>query len=128
MAAKSDMKNVPPYCVETWIELKRGDTLQVDVLWSQSNGTPVNLTGYTARMQVRPQPGDGAPILDLTSGSGITLGGSAGTIAATAPPATTRTFAPGEYVYDLELTSPTGVVTTIIAGQFVVYADVTRVA
>ncbi|MBN8248335.1 MAG: hypothetical protein J0L84_12950 [Verrucomicrobia bacterium] len=123
------MKTVPPYCVENWIEMKRGDTLQFDALWSQENGDPVDLTGYTAKMQVRPQTADGAPILDLsTGGNGITLGGAAGTIAVTASAATTRTLTPGEYVYDLELTSPTGVVTTIVAGQFTLFMDVTRPA
>jgi len=123
------MKTVPPYCVENWIEMKRGDTLQFDALWAQGNGDPVDLTGYTAKMQVRPQTENGAPVLDLsTGGSGITLGGASGTILVTAPAATTRAIAPGEYVYDLELTSPTGVVTTIVAGTFTLFADVTRPA
>lgn len=123
------MRKVPPYCVEHWIELLRGDTLAESFVWSQSNGEPVNLAGYTARMQVRPQTGEGAPILDLsTAGGEISLNFPPGTIEVNASSVIMETRIPGEYVYDLELTSPIGKVTTIVAGPFIIYADATRPA
>ncbi len=44
------------------------------------NGKPIDLTGYTARMEFRAKQTYASPALSLTSGSGITLGGTAGTV------------------------------------------------
>lgn len=47
---------------------------------AQVNGSPWNLTSYTARMQVRPTVEASTKFLDLTTQNGrITLGGAAGT-------------------------------------------------
>lgn len=49
--------------------------------YKQSNGTAVNLTGYTARMQVRENVSSPTKILDLTTENGsIAIDGSTGTI------------------------------------------------
>lgn len=49
--------------------------------YKQSNGTVVNLTGYTARMQVRETVLSPTKILDMTTENGsITIDGSTGTI------------------------------------------------
>jgi hypothetical protein len=43
--------------------------------------SPLNLTGYTAAMQVRESADATTPLISLTNGSGITLGGTAGSVA-----------------------------------------------
>jgi len=88
---------------------------------------PVNLTGYSSRLQVRETYYDTNTIVSLTSGSGgITLGGSAGTIGILISASTTAAFAPGNWVYDLEIESSGGIVDRLIEGNFVVTPEVTR--
>lgn len=89
-------------------------------------GAPIDLTGYAGRMQVRDRPG-GTVLLDLSTGNGgMTLGGAAGTIDLLASAAATAALTPGDYVYDLRLTSGSGVATYALAGSFEVIASVTE--
>jgi hypothetical protein len=88
-------------------------------------GTAVNLTGYTAAMQVRSAYA-ASPIISLTNVSGITLGGVAGTIRVVISATTTATYKAGQYLYDLELTSGSGVVTRLLQGKFTISPEVTR--
>ena len=109
------------------LEIKQGATLSLTATWKDSTDTPVNLTGYTARMQVRSTYDATSTILSLTSGSGITLGGSAGTIAITASATVTAALtAPWAGVWDLELVSGGGVVTRLLEGAASVSPEVTR--
>jgi hypothetical protein len=77
-------------------------------------------------LQIRSLPQDATAVLSLTSASGITITGATGTIAVTATAAQTGDIDEGPYYYDLEITSPTGVVTRVAQGQVVVSAQVTR--
>jgi len=115
------------------------------ITYTQSNGTPVDLSGYTARMQVRAHALDSTKILDLnTSNGGIVLGGTAGTItliltnaqltegptglnlSSIISPAAqlVETQATGNLMgwgkqarYDLDVISPSGVITKILSGK-----------
>lgn len=102
----------------------QGATYDLNLTYS-IGGTPVNLTNYTAALQVRENPRSGATILSLASGSGITLGGTAGTIDVTALASTMGSATPGNYVYDLELNSGSQV-TRLIQGTFAIQAEVTK--
>jgi len=104
----------------------QGATFTRVITWNDSAGSPVNLSGYTARMQVRQRYVSTTTVLSLTSGSGITLGGALGTITLLASATTTAAITAGEYLYDLELVSGGGVVTRLLQGSFTVRAEVTR--
>jgi hypothetical protein len=108
--------------------IDQGATLNIVATWKDSSGTPINLTGYTARMSVRATFTSSSSVLDLnTSNGGITLGGSAGTITITASATTTAALtAPFSGVYDLELVSGGGVVTRLLEGTATVSPEVTR--
>ena len=109
------------------LEIKQGATLSLTATWKDSTGAAINLTGYTARMQVRSAYDATSTILSLTSSSGITLGGSAGTIAITASATVTAALtAPWSGVWDLELVSGGGVVTRLLEGAATVSPEVTR--
>lgn len=109
------------------ITINQGATYELTITWKDSAGTAINLTGYTARMQVRETYSSTTPIVSLTSGSGITLGGAAGTIAIVISATTTAALtAPFSGVYDLEIVSAAGVVTRLIQGTATVSAEVTR--
>lgn len=90
-----------------------------------TSGSPMDLTGYTSAMQVREALDSASPLLSLTNGSGITLGGTAGTIAVTITSAQSSAIAAGSFVYDLEITSG-GTVTRLLQGSFNVSGNVTR--
>jgi hypothetical protein len=86
----------------------------------------VDITGYTARMQLRSLPNDTIAVLTLTDTSGITIDGPSGTLAVRATATQTAAISAGPYYYDLEITSPTNVRTRIVQGEFNVNAEVTR--
>ena len=109
------------------IEINQGATYELTVTWKDSAGTAINLTGYSARMQVRETYSSASTIVSLTNGSGITLGGAAGTIAILISATTTAALtAPFSGVYDLELVSAGGVVTRLLQGAATVTPEVTR--
>jgi hypothetical protein len=108
------------------MNVDQGATFERVITWNDSAGNPVNLGGYTARMQVRQRFVSPTTVLSLTTGSGITLGGALGTITLLASASTTAQIATGEYLYDLELVSGGGVVTRLLQGLFTVNAEVTR--
>lgn len=109
------------------IVIDQGADYFLNVTYDNPDGTPVNITGYTAEMQIRVNANSPTAVLTLTSGSGITITGASGLIAIRATAAQTRAIDEGPYVYDLEITAPsTGVVTRIIQGQALVSAEVTR--
>jgi hypothetical protein len=89
--------------------------------------TPVNLTGYTAALQLRSEPYDATAALSLSSPSnGIVITGATGFIAVHATAAQTGAIQEGYYYYDLEITSSTGIVTRLIQGQILLSPQVTR--
>jgi hypothetical protein len=105
----------------------QGASFDYTLTW-QSGGTAVNLSGYSARMQVRDGFDGGSAVVSLVSGTGITLGGTAGTIALVINATTTAAIdatPSGQYVYDLELISGS-YVTRLVEGNFIVYPEVTR--
>lgn len=97
-----------------------------DQQWSVTvDGSPMNLTGYTGALQVRETYDSSAVLFSLTSGSGITLGGTAGTIRADISAVSTAGVAAGFYAYDLELTAGSAV-TRLLQGKFTVTGEITR--
>ncbi len=102
----------------------QGATYDLNLTWT-IGGSAVNLTNYTAAMQVRTTPAATATIFSLTNGTGITLGGTAGTIAITIDSEAMGAATAGQYVYDLELDSGS-TVTRLIQGTFQIQAEVTR--
>lgn len=89
-------------------------------------GTAVDLSGYHAAMQIRETHETETPIISLTQGTGITLGGTAGTILVEISAATMGSAEPAQYVYDLELVGSTGTVTRLLEGDFTITPEVTR--
>ena len=103
----------------------QGATFNQQLTWT-IDGTPVDLTFYTARMQIREKYISAVYELNLTTeNGGIVLGGEDGTVSITISSVDTSSIIAKEYVYDLELDSG-GEVTRIIEGKFIVTPEVTR--
>ena len=94
----------------------------------QTPGTPVDLTGCVAEMQIVATYNT-APTYSLSSkaptanGGTIVLGGTAGTVTITIPPADTNMLNQGRY--DLRIEFPNGSIFTFVAGTVFVQPGVT---
>lgn len=107
--------------------IDQGATWNLEVVYKTDAGVPINLTGYTAALQVRQNYYDTTALISLTSpSSGIVITGATGTINITMTAQQTGSLDEGFYVYDLEITSG-ATVTRLIQGQFTVSPEVTRV-
>ena len=108
------------------ITADQGATYSVVITYKNSNGTPINLTGYTARMQLRASYASATAALSLTTENGrIALGGAAGTITLTVAAATMETLEAKTYVYDLELVDGSTVI-RLLQGLFVNRPNATK--
>ena len=107
------------------MQVYQGSTFSLRPQW-KIDGTYVDVTGYSAAMSVKNSPTSVSSIIDLTSANGrITVGTTDGKFTLNLTAATTTGLAAGNYVYDLEVTSPGGVVTRLLEGGFTVYEGVT---
>lgn len=90
--------------------------------------TPIDLTGCTARMQVRPEVESSTVLLELTTANGgITLGGVAGTIELFVSDDDSAAFTWQSGSWDLEIEFPGGDVRRLAQGTVNVSPEVTRV-
>ena len=104
--------------------IDQGSTWTLQLIYKDPNGAPINLSGYTAKMQLRSKFDSADAVLTLTSGSGITIDGPTGTINLVATDEQTEAIKSGFYVYDLELSNG-GVITRLIQGQVTLSPQVT---
>jgi len=105
--------------------MDQGSTWTVSLVYKDSDGNPIDLTGYTAKMQLRRKFDSATAALTLaTGGQGIVITGPTGTIAITATDEQTEAIDAGLYVYDLDLNNA-GIITRLIQGQATVSAEVT---
>ena len=108
------------------LRFPQGATWDLSLTYLDSNGDPIDLTGYAARMQMRQSyEAEPAVLSLLTGGAGITLGGTAGTIDITVSASVTNDIPALQYVYDLEVEA-SGVVTRVVQGLITVSPEVTR--
>lgn len=84
-------------------------------------GNLVDLTSYTAKMQIRPFVGSSDIIVELTTeNGGITINGPAGTISLLLTPEQTALLAPIRAGFDLQLTAPGGEVDYVLQGAIII--------
>lgn len=107
----------------------QGSTFSRTIVWRDPAKKPILLSGYTARMQIRPSVGSSTVTLELTTeNGGITLGETNGQIRLYISDEVMATIAEHKYVYDLELIGPTEdlYVYKLLYGNFAVRSEVTR--
>lgn len=90
----------------------------------ETDGVAWDLSTYVCRMQVKRSASDATVLLDLESPTDITLT-SLGGVTITASATVMSDMPVGKWVYDIELESGGGEVTTVLAGRFIVQAEVT---
>ena len=106
------------------IKIEKGADYDVTITWGNP---PVNLTNYTAKLEIRDRKGGTTLYETLTETDGITLGGVAGTIALHIEAADTAAYAFTRAAYDLKLVGPTPVFATtrLLEGAVIVDEAVT---
>ena len=107
--------------------IDQGADWYLNIDYKNPDGTPINLTGYTAAMQFRLNISSTTAAISLTSSSGIVITGATGNLAIHATAAQTGALDDStRYNYDLEITSPSGIITRLIQGIASVSSQVTR--
>lgn len=118
------------------IVIEQGATYQIELQYKDSNNNPIDLAGYSGRMQIRPSIGSTTSYLYLSSslnadGTGLNFSGSNGTtppvsgaigIFISAATSSLLTFSTG--VYDLEIQSGS-IVTRLLQGNVQLSKEVT---
>jgi hypothetical protein len=109
------------------ILIEQGATYVQTFIWQDSSGNAIDVTGYTADMQVRASRSSTAILLEASTTNGyIVMGTTDGKINISVPAAVTGALTATRGVYDLELTSPGGVVTRLLEGDVEIDLAVTR--
>ena len=109
------------------IFIEQGATFYQPLVWKDSAGTAIDVTNFTARMQVRRSLQSSDIIIALTTENGrITVGTDDGSIVLSISATDTAALSTFFGVYDLEVESPTGVVTRLLEGGVEVSREVTR--
>lgn len=103
----------------------QGSTLQQQFVYKVDD-TPVDLTGYSARMQVREKHTSKIPTISINTTSGGMTVDNLGAINIEVSASSTEDLVAKEYVYDLEIISSSNIVTRLIEGKFLVTPEVTR--
>lgn len=118
--------------------IEQGATFQLELQYKDSDNNPINLTGYSGRLQIRQTIPSTTILLCLSSslkldGTGISFSGSNGTTPPTsgsigifisAVSSSQLTF--DQAVYDLEIENSAGFVTRLIEGGVQLSKEVTR--
>lgn len=122
------------------LTIEQGATTDLLLEYKDSNGNPVDLTGYAARMQIRPSVDSSTVYLSLTQVTGsdgtglnlrpmsssVTLPQTSGSIGLFISAASSSALNFTEGVYDIELNSPGGIVTRLLEGIVKLSKEVTR--
>lgn len=106
----------------------QGSTFERSIELQDSDGTPYNLAGFSARMQVRREiDSTGSPLIELSTTNGrITISALTGIIDIALTPEETASLTRSGY-YDLEIyKSSTGEVFKVLRGEFRLEKEVTR--
>lgn len=107
--------------------INQGSNLSLEIALKNQDGTPLNLTGYTARMQLRSSYTSPEVVVELTTENGrIVITPLLGIVRLLLDATTTAAIAAKNYVYDLETVSSTGFVTRVLQGEAIVSPEVTR--
>lgn len=108
--------------VKADLNIYQGDSYAAVVSVLNEDMSAADLDGYTAQAQIRTDVADKAPevVIDM-----VTAMESPNIVKLSIPHSQTATLE-GRYAWDLQLVSPSGDITTVLAGKVLVTQEVTR--
>jgi len=107
-------------------EIEAGATFTADLAVTDEAGDPIDLTGYTARMDIKRDAREDAALLSLTTDNAhviITAPSGQLLVYISAAETSALTFTRG--IYDLEIVDALGRVTRLVEGAVIVKPEVT---
>ena len=105
------------------LTIKRGDTWKVTFTYKQPDGSPLDLTGCSARLQVRSKSNGELLLSADTTLGGLTLTPAEGLLTLTAA---TDDLPVGSHEFDLEMTYADGSIQSTDTMILKVLADISR--
>lgn len=99
---------------------EQGATFNLVLTWRNPDGTPIDLTNYSAEMRVAKSKGGTLVLNPSTANGQIVLGNELGTVMIDVDADTTSELIAGQYVYELDLDSNGGQVTRLVEGPFLI--------
>ena len=108
------------------ITVKQNSGFTLPMRYEAPEGSPVDFTGSTARMQVRAKVGAPVVLLDLSTTDGTITLGSDGSITLSETALTTAALRFSKGVYDLRITPPVGEPYYLLAGNIFLERAVTH--
>lgn len=107
--------------------IEQGATFQNTLTLKDSSDAVINLTGYSAEMDLRKNQDDSTEVITLTVvNSRVVMGGAAGTVKLVISASDTSALTVGDGVYDIELTDADGKVDRILEGTYSIRGNVSR--
>jgi hypothetical protein len=106
------------------LKIEQGATFFRNMALTDDDGTVIDITGYTARMQLRSIVTASSVMLDVSGY--MDIAGSSGILTINVPATVTSALDSTSAVYDLEIESPAGVVTRLLQGNVSILPNVTR--
>lgn len=100
--------------------LYKGDYFNTSVVIKDNAGVVINLTGYTAKCSIK-SSFSAVSSFDAT----CTIIALSGLVDIVFPSSVTEDIPAGSYVWDFQVTNPSGNVRTYLAGDVTVYGEVT---
>lgn len=105
------------------IQLVRGATVSFGLIWG--GASPINVTGFTANLQVRANADDAAAAFEFkNANSRVTIGGSNGLITFSMTAADSAALTLGNYVYALEVVDASSKNMLVMSGKLKVVSGV----
>lgn len=104
------------------IYIDQGSTFSTTVTITDINGDPIDLTGYTGAGQMR-KSYTSSTAYNFT----ISVGNTSGVVTLSMTANATANIAGGRYLYDVELTSNTGLVSRVVQGIATVNPNITKI-
>ena len=109
------------------IEIQQGADFERIITWIDGNSTPIDVTNYTAKLQIRNRIESENTLLELSTGNGgIIIGNIDGKITIKIDAATSSAFIWSEGIYALEITSPMNITARLIEGRVNVKKEIVR--
>jgi len=81
----------------------QGDTFNIRLTYQNSDGTPINLTGYSAFMEVRDKPGGKILCATASVSDGITITSASGIVDVSLTSAKTNVFTTPRAAYQVQI-------------------------
>lgn len=105
------------------MRLFKGKTVDFSLVWG--GGSPIDVTGYDARMKIKSAPG-GTEIASFTvANSRVTIGTTNGLITFSMSATDSAALTAGDYQYDIEVINAAGKVYLAMSGDCTVEGEIT---